>query len=126
MKCKTLVENDKISMDMFPDGDAVVYDEVNGLTFVLNKTAVMAYRMTINKTIAEGQSDYVEFFFNCQSKDIDEHLEDNEDNDENLDENDENDEKDENENVILTREQLENDYNEIINTLISKNILKEA
>ena len=54
-----LVFNEELICDVFPDGEAVIYDDKNENTHILNETALMAFNACIGFTLQQAEENYL-------------------------------------------------------------------
>ncbi len=104
--------NKRITLDIFPDGEAVLYDDEKEVTHILNKTALIAYKACVGHTYQQAENIFIEKISMWEEDDDEE-----EDNGEEED----NDELEE----CVSREELVKDFKCIVNDFLEKEILKE-
>ena len=54
--------NEQLIFDVFPDGEAVVYDDKNETTHVLNETALLAYNACVGYTYQQAEENFLKNF----------------------------------------------------------------
>lgn len=54
-----LVFNEELICDVFPDGEAVIYDDKNENTHILNETALMAFNACVGFTLQQAEENYL-------------------------------------------------------------------
>lgn len=54
-----LVFNEELICDIFPDGEAVIYDDKNENTHILNETALLAFNACVGFTLQQAEENYL-------------------------------------------------------------------
>lgn len=54
-----IVLNEELICDIFPDGEAVIYDDKNENTHILNETALMALNACVGFTLQQAEENYL-------------------------------------------------------------------
>lgn len=59
---RILFFNEQLMFDIFPDGEAVIYDDQNEITHILNETALMAYNACVGFTLQQAEENFLRNF----------------------------------------------------------------